>query len=166
MRVLLGLLLAAVAAAAPELLRQEPFNFRVVGKLPPGWQRNGDKLAWAFEIDGIPHAYVHLHRERLRGVVDVEKEVRARVPHYAFPGQPKDAAGAVTTTTWAKRPAVRYELATTVQGIACRRRVTAICVKSVWYELIETVYGERSRTMKLNMLASTRVAPATANGMS
>ncbi|MHC4134957.1 MAG: hypothetical protein ACYS0K_08235 [Planctomycetota bacterium] len=137
------LLLPALLLAAPEkeLIREEPFNYRIVGKLPAGWKRRDKKLSFAFSIDGIPHAYVVLVRERLRGTVDVEEQVRKRAPHYRFPGAPKEAKETVRTTVWAGRSAVLYEHETEIKGVSCRRRVTALFAKSIWYELIETIHG-------------------------
>ena len=137
------LLLPALLLAAPdeEFIREEPFNYRIVGKLPAGWKRRDKKLSFAFSIDGIPHAYVVLVRERLRGAVDVEEQVRKRAPHYRFPGAPKEAKETVRTTVWAGRTAVLYEHETEIKGVSCRRRVTALFAKSIWYELIETIHG-------------------------
>jgi hypothetical protein len=151
------LLLAALLIAAPEqeLIREEPFNYRIVGKLPAGWKQRPDrKLSFAFSIDGIPHAYVLLVRERLRGTLDVEEQVRKRAPHYRFPSAPKEAKETVRTTVWAGRTAVLYEHETTIKGVVSRRRVTALFAKSIWYELIETIHG-----------ADTENEPACASGL-
>lgn len=140
------LLLPALLLAAPEkeLIREEAFNYRIVGRLPAGWKRRDRKLSFAFSIDGIPHAYVILVRERLRGTVDVEEQVRKRAPHYRFPGAPKEAKETVRTTVWAGRNAVLYEHETEIKGVSCRRRVTALFASSIWYELIETIHGAES----------------------
>jgi hypothetical protein len=138
------LLLPALLLAAPEreLIREESFNYRILGQLPAGWKRRpGQKLSFAFSIDGIPHAYVLLVRERLQGTVDVEEQVRKRAPHYRFPGAPKEAKETVRTTVWANHTAVLYEHETTMKGVLCRRRVTALFAKPIWYELIETIHG-------------------------
>ena len=86
---------AATAAAAPaeELLREEVFNYRVVGSLPAGWRQQKASLHFTWFVDGIPHAHVQLARQRVEGKVDVEREFRKRLPHYLFPGSPKDADG-------------------------------------------------------------------------
>ena len=151
------LLLPALLLAAPEreLIREEPFNYRILGELPGGWkQRPDQKLSFSFSIDGIPHAFVLLVRERLRGAVDVEEQVRKRAPHYRFPGAPKEAKETVRTTVWANRTAVLYEHETTIKDVICRRRVTALFVQSIWYELIETIHG-----------ADTEKEPACASGL-
>ncbi|MHC4547677.1 MAG: hypothetical protein ACYTEZ_02785 [Planctomycetota bacterium] len=138
------LLLPALLLAAPEkeLVREEPFNYRIVGTLPAGWKRSPDrKLVFAYSVDGVPHAYVHLVRERLRGEVDVAAQVKRRAPHYRFPGVPAPARESVRETVWAGLPAVLYEHEAEIKGVRCRRQVTALFAKSVWYELIETSYG-------------------------
>ena len=125
MRQLAVLLAAATALAAPEkeLVREEAFNYRVVGKLPPGWKRRGDrKMVYAFSIEGIPHAYVYFVRERLRGDVDVEQQILRRAPHYRFPGAPDDAKETTRKTEWAGRPAWRWSIA----GQADRPVATAV----------------------------------------
>lgn len=150
------LLLPALLLAAPEqeLIREEAFNYRIVGKLPAGWKRRDRKLSFVFSVDGIPHAYVILVRERLRGTLDVQEQVRRRAPHYRFPGAPKQAKETVRTTVWAGRDAVLYEHETEIKGVLCRRRVTALYAKSIWYELIETIHG-----------ADTEDGPACAAGL-
>jgi hypothetical protein len=143
-RALGGLLLAAAAAAAPprELLREESFNYRVVGALPAGWEQSkADLPSYEFSIDGIPHAYVRLVRERVAGDVDVEAQLRKRAPHYRFPSAPADAPWTVTPVEWADGKAFLFEHEATVGGVLCRRRVRALFAKSVWYELTETVFG-------------------------
>jgi hypothetical protein len=137
------LLLPALLLAAPEkeLIREEAFNYRIVGQLPAGWKQRDRKLSFAFSIDGIPHAYVLLIRERLRGTVDVAEQVKKRAPHYRFPAAPKEAKETVRTTVWAGRTAVLYEHEIEIKGVTCRRRVTALYAKSIWYELIETIHG-------------------------
>lgn len=150
MRLALLVCLAAVAyAAAPEkeLVRDEPFNFRVVGELPRGWERRPHTTVWSFGIDGIPHAYVHLVRERLRGNLDVEAQVQKRAKHYRFPGKLEDVKETVGRTEWGGRSAVLFEYSARVRGVLSRRRVTALYVASFWYELIETIYGEETETI-------------------
>lgn len=145
MRAFGGLLLAAAAAlSAPprELLREEAFNYRVVGELPPGWEQpQPGQASWQFSIDGIPHAHVRLVRERIEGEVDVEAQLRKRAPHYRFPSAPEDAPWTVAPAEWADRKAFLFEHEATVGGVLCRRRVRALFAKSVWYELTETVFG-------------------------
>jgi len=145
-RVLTLLLLAAAAGAAPggELLREEGYNFRIVGELPAGWQRRADSLVWCFSVDGIPHAYVHFVRERLQGELDVEEQVRKRAPQYRFPGAPDDAQETIRAADWAGYPAVEYLHEATLGGVVCRRRVLALYRAPFWYELIETVHGAKT----------------------
>jgi hypothetical protein len=139
---LLVLALAAPAAAAPapELFREEAYNYRVLGELPRGWKRRADALVFAFAIDEIPHAYVHLLRGQVEGAVDVEKELIRRAGHYRFPGAP-DGKESVRKTTWAGRDAVLFEHEAELSGVRCRRRVEALVAGGVWYERIETIYG-------------------------
>lgn len=145
---LLALLaMPAAAAPAPELLREESYNYRIVGELPRGWKRRGDALVFDFAVDGIPHAHVHLLRGRLEGAVDVETQLKQRaLAHYRFPG-----AGAGTESVrkepWAGRDAFLLEHEATVNGVACRRRVAAFVALGIWYERIETVYGEKTEAM-------------------
>ena len=142
------LLLAATAPAAPppELLREEAYNCRIVGELPRGWKRRGDALVFVFAIDEIPHAYVHLLRDRLLGPVDVEARMKLRAAHYRFPGAP---AGTETVSKgrWAGRDAVLLEHEAVVNGVKCRRSVAAFVAQGVWYERIDTVYGEKTEEL-------------------
>jgi len=139
-------LLAAAAGAAPakELLRDEAFNFRILGELPPGWQRRPDTLVFSFAVDGIPHAYVHLDRQRLCGDVDVRAQLEKRATHYRFPGAPKDAEGSFGSARWAGRDATEYVFEARVRGVLCIRRVTALFAYGIWYERIETIYGRKT----------------------
>jgi hypothetical protein len=146
---LVAALIALPAAAEPpaELLREEAFNYRVVGELPRGWKRRGDALVFDFAAEEIPHAHVHLLRGRLEGVVDVEAELKARAAaHYRFPG-----AGAGSETVrrepWAGRDAFLLEHEATVNGVPCRRRVAAFVAAGIWYERIETIYGDKTEAM-------------------
>jgi hypothetical protein len=138
---LLLLLPAAQAEPAPELLREDAYNFRVLGELPRGWKRREDALVFVFASEEIPHAYVHLLRGRIEGAVDVEAQLKLRAAHYRFPG-----AGAGTETVkkapWAGRDACLLEHEATVNGVRCRRHVAAFVAAGIWYERIETVYGE------------------------
>lgn len=139
--VLLLLLAApALAAPAPELFREETWNYRVTGELPRGWTRRPDALVFAYAIDEIPHAYVHLLRGRVEGAVDVEKQLQQRAAHYRFPGA-DDAKETVRKSTWAGRDAALLEHETELNGVRCRRRVEAFVAGGVWYERIETIYG-------------------------
>jgi hypothetical protein len=141
-RLLVLAILAAPAAAAPgkELLREEAYNYLVTGELPRGWTRRADALVFAFAIDGIPHAYVHLLRGRVEGAVDVERELGRRAAHYRFPGAP-DGPESVRKTMWAGRDAALLEIEAELNGVRCRRRVEAFVAGGIWYERIETVYG-------------------------
>ena len=43
---------AATAAEAPELLREESFNYRIVGKLPAGWSRDkAGVLGYTYSVE-------------------------------------------------------------------------------------------------------------------
>lgn len=143
------LLLAAPARGtpAPELLREEAYNYRVVGELPRGWKRREDALVFVFAADEIPHAYVHLLRDRLLGPMDVEAELKLRAAHYRFPGAPAGTES-VSKGSWAGRDACLLEHEATVNGVRCRRRVAAFVALGVWYERIETVYGETTEEME------------------
>jgi hypothetical protein len=137
------LLLGAGVLATPrgEVLREEDFNYRIIGELPPGWKRAERGTAFSFTLDGIPHAHVHLVRQRISNELDVEEQVRSRVSAYRFPDVPAEVVEKIGRTRWAGREAVLYEHRVEAKGVLCRRRVTALHAKSVWYELIETVYG-------------------------
>ena len=142
-RALALLLLAVTAAAEPEreFLREEAYNYRVIGRLPAGWKRTGTRLAYTYSIDAIPHAHIHFVRQRVNGALDVRKEIERRASSYRFPGAPKTAKGKIGKVQWAGRDALGYEFKATVQGVECTRRATVLFVNSIWYELIETVYG-------------------------
>jgi hypothetical protein len=138
---LLLLLATAGAAPAPEVLREEAYNYRIVGELPPGWQRRGGDLAFVYAVDGIPHAYVNLARARLDGAVDVAEQLKQRAPHYRFPGA-ADGTETVRAAPWAGRDGLLLEHEAVVNGVRCRRRVAVVVAAGIWYERIETVYGE------------------------
>ena len=142
-RLLIPLLLLTGAAVAEEqeVLREEAYNYRIVGRLPVGWKRDGTRLAYTFRDDGIPHAHVVFARQRVRGRIEVAREIEQRRTHYRFPATPKGEKGTVTAGRWAGRQAWLYDLKTTVRGVACRRRVTILFTGRIWYELIETHYG-------------------------
>ncbi|MCK6459448.1 MAG: hypothetical protein L6Q95_06085 [Planctomycetes bacterium] len=110
---------AALAAPAPELFREEAWNYRVLGELPRGWTRRPDALVFAYAIDEIPHAYVHLLRGHVEGAVDVEAELRRRASHYRFPGA-DDGKEDVRKSSWAGRDAalLEHEAIETVYGAA------------------------------------------------
>ncbi len=131
---------SALPAPAPELFREETWNYRILGELPRGWTRRADALVFAYAIDEIPHAYVHLLRGHVEGAVDVEKQLRQRAVHYRFPGA-DDGKETVKKSTWAGRDAAILEHEAEVNGVRCRRRVEALVARGVWYERIETVYG-------------------------
>ncbi len=130
----------ARAAPEPELLREEAFNYRVVGELPRGWKRRDDALVFVFAADGIPHAYVHLLRDRLEGEADAEAQLKLRAAQYRFPGAPAGTE-TVRKASWAGRDTALLEHEATVNGVPCRRRVEAFVAAGIWYERIETVYG-------------------------
>jgi len=132
----------ADAAPSPEVLREERYNYRIVGKLPRGWKRAADKLVYTYAIDGIPLAHVHFVRERISGTVDVKAELERRAPHYRFPGAPGSSADKITAVRWGDREAFRYEHELTITGVACQRIVRATIDNGIWYECIETLYGE------------------------
>jgi hypothetical protein len=143
-RTLLLLCAAAVATAAAEseVLREEAYNYRVVGALPKGWARQSGRRHWTYAIDKIPHAHVQFARQRVNGSLDIKKELRRREVQYKFPGSPKDARGTIRKATWGGREAHVYEFRTTIRDIECLRRVTVLFDRPRWYELIETVYGK------------------------
>jgi len=142
--VLLATTVAQVAAAGPtpEVLREEQFNYRIIGVLPRGWKRTPDKLVYTYAVDGIPLAYVHFVRERVSGTIDVEAELKRRAIHYRFPGAPKQPTEKYTAIRWSDRDAVSYEHELTIAGVACKRIVRAMVDNGVWYECIETLHGE------------------------
>jgi len=138
------MLLACCAGAAPkpEVIREERFNYRIVGALPRGWKRAPDKLAFTYSIDGIPLAYVHFVRERVSGRIDIEAELKSRAQHYRFPGAPKQIEDKLSAIRWGDRSAFLYEHELTIAGVACKRIVRATVDNGIWYECIETLHGE------------------------
>jgi hypothetical protein len=138
------LLVCAAPAAArdADVVRKEVLNFKVVGALPPGWKASATGLSWVYSVEGTPHAYVHLVAERLTGeVADVEATVAGREPHYRIPGAPPEVKGEFGRATWGGREAITFTFAAEVNGVLCTRRVRAMCVRTMWYECIETVHG-------------------------
>ena len=133
---------SALAESQTELLREEVYNYRVVGKLPAGWKRRGGSLTYTYFVDEIPHAYVHLVRERVDDDLDVAAALQRREAQYRFPGAPKEAKGTIGSVTWGGRKTLLYEFRAKVQGVACYRRVTILFDRSIWYEMIETIYGK------------------------
>jgi hypothetical protein len=148
---LLILAAAAQAAPAPEILREEHYNYRVVGALPRGWKRAPAQLVFTYAVDDIPLAFVHLVRERVSGNVDVKAELARRAEHYRFPGAPKSAKGKITSTSWADREAYRYEHEAELSGVICRRVVRAMVDSGIWYECIETHHGEASPAVQAGL---------------
>ena len=79
MSALRALVLCALAGAssakeAPELLREESFNYRIVGKLPVGWSRDkAGVLSYTFAAEEIPHGHIRIVRERVKGKLDARK---------------------------------------------------------------------------------------------
>jgi len=137
-----AMLSGAVAAPAGEIVREEAYNYRIVGKLPEGWARRDDELVWTFLVDGIPHAHVHLVRHRLDGDVDAADELERRAKHYRFPGMADARKGEHGRAAWGGEVVPTYSLSTTHKGVACRRVVRARCAGSIWYEQIETTFGD------------------------
>jgi hypothetical protein len=138
-----SLFTALLLVAAPkDLLREEHFNYRVRGELPPSVRREGSDPVFSFSIEGIPHGQFRFHRERLEAPADPRKVMPQRSPSYRFPATPADAKETLSDATWGGQPALLYELETRIGGIACRRRVLAMQAKSVWYELFETSFGD------------------------
>ena len=144
MRLLLLSLLAGTAAAQVELLREEAYNYRVVGKLPEAWKRQAAPRRYTFFLDAIPHADVRLTRQRIRAGLDLAGELARRTEHYRFPGTPKKTRGRIGKTRWGGREAWLYELSCTIRGVLCTRRVTVLEARGIFYELIETVYGDKT----------------------
>jgi len=137
---------ALLAAPRAEVLREEPYNYRVVGSLPAGWTRAADKLAFTYKFEGIPHAFVHFTRERIAGKIDVREELGRRRESYRFPGvsdlRGKPAEESFKEIQWAGRDAWQYEHTAMVHKVACRRIVRVLFDQGVWYECIETHHGE------------------------
>lgn len=144
--VLLVLAAPLLGAPTPELLREEAYNYRIVGELPRGWQRRPNTLAFAFAVDDIPHAFVHLVRGHLDGAVDVQEQLLRRASQYRFPGAP-EGAETVRKEPWAGHDAFVLDHEAVVNGVPCRRHVCAMVVAGVWYERIETVYGAATEEM-------------------
>ena len=137
-------LLAPLSAAkpAPEVVREEAYNYRILGPLPRGWKREATSLVFTYRVDGIPLAFVHFVRERVSGKVDVAAELDRRREHYRFPGTPKKTVGTIAPTRWGERAAQRYLLEARINGVDCRREVRAVFDRGIWYECIETLHGE------------------------
>ncbi len=135
---------AVDAAPVGEILREESFNYRVLGQLPPGWKQRPGALTYVYAVDAIPHAHIHFVRARVGGEIDAAKALRERVEHYRLPGTPRDLQPSFGETLWADRMAARCVFEVRLKGVLCRRRVTALCIGSIWFELIETVYGEKT----------------------
>jgi hypothetical protein len=139
-----SLVLLCLLAAAPkgEVLREEAFNYRVVGTLPTGWQRRERTLHFTYRVDGVPHAHVDFARQRVGGQLDLVDAWAKRLEHYRFPAAGEDAEEQESSVEWAGLDALRFECEARLRGVRCRRRVTALYVRPVFFELIETVYGE------------------------
>ncbi|MHC4938370.1 MAG: hypothetical protein ACYTHK_05325 [Planctomycetota bacterium] len=136
------LLVAGPLLAESEVVREEIYNYRIVGTLPAGWKRTSARLSFTYSIDGVPHAYVHFVRQRLRGDLKVKDELRRRAQHYRFPGAGKDATETYGRVQWAGRSAYSYEHVAKVNGLVCKRVVRALYERGIWYECIETHHGE------------------------
>ena len=136
------LLLSGALLAESEVLREELYNYRIVGTLPAGWKRDPAKLTFTYSIDKIPHAYVHFIRQRLRGTLEVKNELKRRATHYRFPGAQANDPESYERVQWAGQSAYRYEHTAKINGLACRRVVRALYVRGIWYECIETLHGE------------------------
>lgn len=137
------LLLAAATADAPkELHRDERMNFRLVGALPPGWTREEGALAFAYAIEEVPHAHVRITAARADRPRDPAALLRRRAPAYRFPGASPEGDRPVREDRWGGQEAWVFEHHATARGVACVRRVTAMWAKGVWYERIETLFGD------------------------
>ncbi|MGQ0613979.1 MAG: hypothetical protein ACT4PV_09610 [Planctomycetaceae bacterium] len=137
------LLLQGAAACAPELLREEAYNYRITGELPPGWARRGAEIEFSYTVEGIPHAHIRLVRERVAGEIEPEAALDKRRAFYAFPGA--EAKEPVTAALWAGQPAAVLEHRAELHGVACLRRVTVMEARGIWYERIETIYGDAAQ---------------------
>jgi hypothetical protein len=134
---------AATAAEVPELLREESFNYRIVGKLPVGWSRDkAGVLGYTYSAEEIAHAHVRIFRERIKGKLDARRLMEKRMPYYRFPGAEKSGRDELSEATWGGYPAVVFTHAAKLRGVMCLRRVTAMQVGNIWYERIETIYGD------------------------
>ncbi len=139
---LIGLCAGGSAAApAGELVREEAFNYKIAGKLPAGWVRRENELVWVFSIDKIPHAYVHLLRQRLASKIDAGAELKRRAQNYRFPGMPEADQGTFKRALWGNDVVATLALESKHKGVACRRIVRARCAGAAWYEQIETIYA-------------------------
>jgi len=150
----IGVLLVVVVAQAapqPEVVREERFNYRLVGALPRGWKRAPAKLVWTYRIDDVPLAYVHFVRERVSGNIDVAAELKRRATHYRFPGAPKEPSEKIAPVRWGDRNAFRYEHDLTIKGVDCKRIVRAMVDNGIWYECIETLHGEASPVVRTGL---------------
>jgi hypothetical protein len=137
------LLLAAAAADAPrELHRDERMNFRIVGALPAGWTRDDGALAFSYAIEEIPHAHVRITAARADRPKDPAALLARRAPSYRFPGASPEGDRAVREDRWDGQEAWVFEHHATARGVRCVRRVTAMWAKGVWYERIETLFGD------------------------
>ncbi len=141
--VLCALAGAAAATEAPELLREESFNYRIVGKLPVGWRRDkAGVLSYTYADEEIPHGHIRIVRERVKGKLDARKLMEKRMPYYRFPGTEKIGRDELSDGTWGGYPAVVFAHSAKLRGVECLRRVTAMQVGNIWYERIETIYGD------------------------
>jgi len=122
---LLFVLLAAPAEAPAELIRNEPWNFRVLGKLPAGWKRrNTSTLDFTYTLETIPHAHTRLFYSHIKGVIDPQVVLEKRRGAYRFPGA-KDAHEIMGAASWRGFPAAVFRHEVKLHGVICRRRVTA-----------------------------------------
>ncbi len=134
------MLLQGAGASTPELLREEAYNYRITGELPPGWARRGTEMEFSYAVEGIPHAHVRLVRERVAGEIDPLAALDKRRAFYAFPGA--EVKEPVAAALWAGQPAAVLEHRAELHGVACLRRVTVMEARGIWYERIETIYGD------------------------
>ena len=138
--------LVLLAAPREEVLREERYNYRVLGTMPAGWSRDKVKLVFTYKFEDVPHAYIHFNRERIAGKVDVRDELGRRRESYRFPGisdlRGEKAVESFREIQWAGRDAWQYEHTATVHGVKCRRVVRALFDQGDWYECIETHHGE------------------------
>ena len=139
---LLFVLLAAPADAPAEFIRNEPWNFRVLGKLPAGWKpRKGSTLDFTYTLETIPHAHTRLFHSHVKGAIDPQVLLDKRRGAYRFPGA-KDAKEVMGEAKWGGFPAAvfRHERTRCLQ-VFCVPGGTAVCLEPQGIEHVETLIG-------------------------